>query len=254
MRVSEQRVDKRFRAQVRVTLRYGRSAQELVTEDVGYRGVFLRTEAPPELRQLARLEIALPDTGERLTVHGMAVHCVAVGNPSGRVPGVGVQFYAVDKATHTAWAAFIHRIEKAHPEREVKRPARRPSANDAYEPARPSMPGPRAELELELHSVEELRTLYARDITQGGMFIVTDLVLAPGTPLHIDVVHPLSRAVFTLDAEVTRGSIPGEMPGLAVVFENVDDDLRDAFLEFVRDTFSMAPPGLLEADDLLATG
>ena len=249
MRVTEQRYDKRYRVRLRATLRYGRETQELFTEDVGFRGVFLRTDTPPELRQLVKIEFTLPDSRETITVHGMAVHRVARDNPRGRVPGIGVQFYAVDKDTNATWINFVKRIEREHPDAEefpvnlVER--------ESVEPIRREHPRYETTLELELRTVDELRTLYTRDVSHGGMFIVTDLVLPLGTPLRIEVVHPITRAIFALEATVRRVSdLPGA-PGLGVAFEHVDEERRKAFIAFVRDTFSIAPPELIEAGDPL---
>ena len=247
MRAKELRVDKRFRVAMGATMQCGPQRVDLRTEDIGFRGVFLRTDAPPDLRQLVKLELTLPDTGERLSVHGMAVHSVPRGHPGGRVPGVGVQVYAVDKTTNAAWSAFVNRMERAHPEALAKPVAVAPPA--APEPIRRAYPRAVAGLELELRSVDELRTLYSRDVSQGGMFVVTDLVLPAGTALIVDVVHPITRAIFVLDAAVRRVSAPGETPGLGIEFTHIDDGRRKAFWDFVRDTFSFAPPELIEADD-----
>jgi uncharacterized protein (TIGR02266 family) len=249
MRVTELRYDKRYRVRVRATLRYGREAHDLLTEDVGFRGVFLRTDTPPELRQLVRIELTLPDSGEVLTVHGMAVHRVPRDNAAGRAPGIGVQFYAVDKATNAAWVSFVHRVEKTHPEAVERAVALAPP--DAPDPVRREHPRFPVALELELRTVDELRTLYTRDVSQGGMFIVTDLVLPPGTALSIEVVHPITRAVFMLEAEVRRVAGAGEVPGLGVSFVRVDEERHMAFIAFVRDTFSQAPPELIEIGDPL---
>ncbi len=115
MRLSELRCDKRYRVRMRATLHYARESHDLLTEDVSFRGVFLRTDTPPELRQLVRITLTLPDTSEKLTVHGMAVHRVERHNAGGRAPGVGVQFYAVDKATNAAWLSFVQRFAREHP-------------------------------------------------------------------------------------------------------------------------------------------
>jgi len=247
MRGKELRIDKRFRVLMRATLRYGRERFDLLTEDVGFRGVFLRTDTPPDLRQLVKLELELSDTGEKLSLHGMAVHCVPRGNAGGRVPGVGVQFYAVDKTTNSTWSAYVNRMERTHPEALVKPVSVAPPASP--EPIRREFPRVAAGLELELRSVDELRTLYSRDVSQGGMFIVTELVLPVGTAIILDVVHPITRAVFVLDAAVRRVSAPGEVQSLGIEFTNIDDGRRTAFWDFVRDTFSFAPPELIEADD-----
>jgi uncharacterized protein (TIGR02266 family) len=143
----------------------------------------------------------------------------------------------------------VQRMAREHPEALERPVALAPP--DALDPVRREHPRFAASLALELRTVDELRTLYTRDVSHGGMFIVTDLVLAPGTALVIEVVHPITRAVFMLEAEVRRASAPGEAPGLGVEFVGVDDARRSAFIDFVRDTFSQAPPELIEVGDPL---
>ena len=98
-----QRMDERYPHEVLVDLCWNRHRARLVTCDVSYRGLFLCTDTPPSLRQLVRLEILLSES-ETLSLHAMAVHVVPPGDPKGRLAGVGVQFYAVDRASASRWA------------------------------------------------------------------------------------------------------------------------------------------------------
>ncbi len=106
---TDQRMDERFPCEVVVDLVWNRQRTRLHTVNLGYRGLFLRTDTPPQLRQLLRLEVPLPD-GETLGLHGMAVHVVKVGESD--APGVGVQFYAVDKDTASRWGRFVDQARK----------------------------------------------------------------------------------------------------------------------------------------------
>lgn len=97
----------RYPARLAVTLRAGKKIEQLVTEDVSYGGLFLRWDGSIGLRQLVRVEAVLPPMQHRLSVHAMVVHAVPPENANGRSPGVGLQFYAVDRATRLAWDHFI---------------------------------------------------------------------------------------------------------------------------------------------------
>jgi uncharacterized protein (TIGR02266 family) len=235
------RIDVRIHCCLPVALSAGKRRQSVLTEDVGQRGVFLRTDTPPALRQLVHLDITLPDHQPPLSVHGMAVHVVATGGP--RVPGVGVQFYAMDGAARARWAGFFGLLRTAA----ASEPPERAPAGPG-EPLRRKHPRVEVALELELTSVDELVTLYTRDVSAGGMFIVTDLRLAAGARLAIEVHHPIDRATFSLEAVVRRHAAPGEPAGLGVEFVGMDDARRLTFLAFVT---SAAPR---EAVDLVAEG
>ncbi len=74
-------------------------------EDVSYRGLLVRTDAPLSVRQLVRLRIALPPDGHELNTMGMVTRCVA--RNGGASPGVGIQFYAVSQEQRERWNRFI---------------------------------------------------------------------------------------------------------------------------------------------------
>ena len=236
------RIDARIPCRLDVALVAGKSRQRARTEDVGQRGVFVRTDTPPKLRQLVRLEITLPAEASPLSVHGMAVHVIEPGGP--RVPGVGVQFYAVDGDTSARWAAFLGGLHAERAAAEAKSP---PAAPD--EPLRRRHPRAVVELELQLESVDQLVTLYTRDVSAGGMFIVTDLELDVGAELHVDVHHPLDASTFSLDAAVRRAALPPEPRGLGVEFVGMDAARRRAFLDFVTSALPPESVRLVPAGD-----
>jgi len=61
-----------------VLLRGGREVS-LLTGDVSFRGLFLRTDDPPPLRQLLQVKLKLPPENDELVAHAMAVFVVPVG-------------------------------------------------------------------------------------------------------------------------------------------------------------------------------
>jgi hypothetical protein len=107
-----QRRDKRYRARLDVRTRIGGRLHALVTEDVSFRGMYLCTEAPPPVRQLIRIDTILPPSGVPFATHGMVVHVIGKDDPSGRPPGVGVQFYGMGDERRV-WESFIQFIQWA---------------------------------------------------------------------------------------------------------------------------------------------
>jgi uncharacterized protein (TIGR02266 family) len=106
-----QRRDKRFRTQLPVRTRIGGRRLALFTDDVSYRGMFLCTETPPPVRQLIRIETILPPNNVPFATHGMVVYVIGKDDPSGRVPGVGVQFYGMGDERRL-WESFIQFIQR----------------------------------------------------------------------------------------------------------------------------------------------
>jgi PilZ domain len=101
------RQDPRFPITLPVTLLSTRPNVELVTWDVSFRGMYLLTAEPQPERRLVRLAIVSPANGERLVFHGMVANVVDVGDPGARLPGMGVELFAVDPETRAAWWSLV---------------------------------------------------------------------------------------------------------------------------------------------------
>src|SRR5688500_5953443 len=111
---AEQRRDRRFPLHLPVQLSFGRTKSTLTTDDIGFRGVFLRTDSPPVLRQLVSLQMELAP-GEVFACHGMAVHVVTTSDAAKRTPGVGIQFYALDDRARKRWNTFVEQLQRSAP-------------------------------------------------------------------------------------------------------------------------------------------
>ena len=73
-------------------------------------------------------------------------------------------------------------------------------------------------------SLARLHEMYTRDISRGGMFIVTDQLIPVGESIHVDVVHPDTHERFVLSCVVRRAiSDPGRT-GLGVEFIDMDEE------------------------------
>jgi Tfp pilus assembly protein PilZ len=222
----EKRRDKRYRYQMPAVLLRGTREAALLTGDVGYRGLFLRTDDPPPLRQLLQVKLKLPPGNGELTVHAMAVFVVPAGT-AGRAPGVGLQLYAVTGEARQQWDRFVHWVAKNHPgslETPVKPVAAAPDAVNRQFPRTPR------ELSVRAQSIRDLRPLVTEDVSRGGMFLRTGLDLAIGSELRLLVNHPLTGQAFAVDAIVRRRvSHPSDRAGLGVELFGLDEKRREEF-------------------------
>jgi uncharacterized protein (TIGR02266 family) len=267
----ERRRDRRYPYRVKLVL--ARNGKELVarTEDVSFTGVFFRTDTPIPERQLVRLRLTLPSEGGDFAVMGMVARNVPARD--GLPPGVGIQFYALSVADRRRWTAFIRFVASGLPAAEgspapeaVPGMAARPPAAGAPaeaprpalalapepepEPVRRHFPRYAASLQVQLHSVDELRTFYTRNVSKGGLFVATTLPVAEGTTLRVSVVHPKTQEQFTLQAVVRRRSTSGD-PGLGLEFSELTEARRDEFMEFISSELRVEEVFYLSAGDLL---
>jgi hypothetical protein len=102
---SDRRRDVRARVNLptRVVRRGGDESVEML--DASFRGLFLRTDAPPPERQLLKLVVSLPSRD--LVVHAVVVRIVV--DALGRA-GVGLRFFALNGQDRADWEGFINNV------------------------------------------------------------------------------------------------------------------------------------------------
>ena len=74
--------------------------------DASYRGLFLRMDSPPPLRELVKLRVTLPGKRE-VEMHAVVVR--VVGERRGEM-GVGLRFFALNGTERAEWESYIHDV------------------------------------------------------------------------------------------------------------------------------------------------
>jgi Tfp pilus assembly protein PilZ len=222
----EKRRDKRYRFQMPAILVRGTREATLLTGDVGHRGLFLRTDDPPPLRQLLQVKLKLPPTEGELTLHAMAVFVVPAG-VEGRAPGIGLQLYAVSGEARQQWERFVRWVAKNHPE-SLEAPVKPiPTALDSVNRQFPRV---HRVLSVRAQSITDLQPLAMEDVSRGGIFLRTGLDVAIGSELRLLVTHPLTGQTFAVDTIVRRRvDHPPERAGLGVELFGLDEKRREEF-------------------------
>jgi hypothetical protein len=221
--VSDKRRDIRYPARILAKVVRRGDTVELLTNDVSFRGAFLRTDAPPALRQLVRVSFALHDVV--VSAHAMVVHVVP---PSGgeRVPGVGLQFWGpIDQ--QKAWDAFVHELQKR--ERDGV-----PSAR-ATDKIRRSSERLKLTLDVELGG----KVAQTRDVSETGMAIRTDAGMQIGMRIGVRLTSP-SAEPLELDVVVRRRIVEPGFMGLGVEFADVTAEKHAVLLALLREHQSEA--------------
>jgi len=144
----EQRREARYAFQIPAVLWRGKRALDVVTEDVSFRGLFLRVNAPPAVRQLVEIEMVLPPDNKRVRLHGMVVYLIRAADGDEHAPGIGVELRGLSGIAHAAWEAFVRDVQ----EKSRKKPSARPKLTGV---AQRGYGRRRAEPEAPLLSVDE---------------------------------------------------------------------------------------------------
>jgi hypothetical protein len=224
--VGENRRDARYPARIVARVIRRNQTIEFLTNDVSFRGVFIRTDAPPSLRQLVRVELVLP-SGLVVSGHAMVVH-LATREPTGGgpptegkepIPGMGLQFWG--PLMHMKeWEQFIHHLKHRH------------HAGTATARRTDKIRRASERFKVSIEVVFDGKTSMTRDISENGMAIRSDAEMPIGTRVSLEMRAGMELVVF--DVVVRRPIRDPEFRGLGVEFVNIDAKKRDALLAFVR--------------------
>lgn len=245
--VRDNRRDVRYKVQIPAVLIRGKSVLRYRTEDVSFRGVFLRTDDPPSLRQLVQIRLTLPPDNAEVAFHGMAVHVVRPEEAKGRCPGVGIQFYAADGAERVRWETFIRAVRSelgAGRETPVNlAPAGAP------DPVRRKYPRIDAKLRLWVSSLGQIHRCYSENLSRGGMLIATDVDFEVNSRLQMMLMHPSDGSGFPMEAIVRRKVTEENFRGVGVEIVAMNAERERAFFAFLGSDVWVS----IDLDDLAET-
>ena len=108
--------------------------------------------------------------------------------------------------------------------------------------AKPPRTSPRvdARLEVRFYHRDNFVKVYTENISRGGLFVATDVILEPGTEVGVDLVipdlatvwHLTGRVAYRLDAE-TACQLESQ-PGVGVELTDAEPSVMEAFRAYVQ--------------------
>lgn len=229
----ENRREARFPA--RIVARVVRRGEnvELMTNDISFRGAFLRTDAPPGLRQLVKVAFDMPG-GETVSAHAMVVHVVPPGGGEA-VPGIGVQFWG-PVAEAKAWEKFVYELKV------------RERAGIATSRATDKVRRSSERFKLQLEVIIDGRRLSTRDVSETGMAIRSDSAMPVGTRAHLQV-HSNGHPSLAFDVIVRRRIEEPGFTGLGVEFVDMKPETKTALLGVLKPISSETDAIFIDMDD-----
>ncbi len=105
----------RYLVQVDATFLSRSQSVPFLTDHVSTEGLFVRTDSPPRVMELLRIELTLPPLGEKIVLNGMVTQLV-LPRAKDSVPGAEIAFFAKEGAAAARWNDFIAFVAKNHPE------------------------------------------------------------------------------------------------------------------------------------------
>ena len=216
----------RYRVQIPVDVRIDRRWATLVTEDVGTGGLFVRADKPPAARQLVPLRIELPATLGAFKANGVIVRTVPAGSALGNVPGMALAFYGIGRPEQDHWERFLQHVAQSSPGSSEKPLTATRVAATPPGALRTRSPDVASTLEVTLAELEDLFLLYSRDVSRGGIFLVTDEPLATGSEVALRIVHAPSQTLVWLRSVVRRNVQSRGSRGVGVDLVMDEDEQR----------------------------
>jgi hypothetical protein len=229
----ENRREPRYPARIVArVLRRGETV-DLMTNDVSFRGAFLRTDAPAVLRQLVKVAFSLPN-GAVVSGHAMVVHVVPK-NASDVVPGMGVQFWG-PVVEAKAWEQYVYDLK-------VRAKAGSLSASATDKVRRQS-----ERFKLQLEVIVDGRRTSTRDVSETGMALRSDSAMPVGPRAYLQV-HANGHPSLAMDVIVRRRIDEANFKGLGVEFVDMKADTKTALLALLRPHSVEMDAIYIEADD-----
>jgi hypothetical protein len=201
---------------------------EVFTADVSFRGVFLRTDIAPGLRQLIRVSLVLP-TGPVVSAHAMVVHVTKPGG-NGRA-GIGLQFFG-SMENSDEWQKFVRGLATDKKTAEATLKAAAPPKT--LEHVRRSSERVKLSLDVVLGGDPTI----TRDVSETGMAIRTELV--PQVGAQITVVVRAGKRAYPIEVVVRRKIEEPGFRGIGVEFVGLSEKAKTALVGFIR--IAMNPP------------
>jgi hypothetical protein len=204
----------RYRCAVPVTLRRKGTDLNLLTSEVSFKDAFVRTTSAPPANSLVRLVFTLPPDSAKITLSAHVVSVIVADGTPDHYPGFIARFVGLDGPAKERWEALVQSLRGeemgAIDTTVVFAPL---SYVDLFQSQGPAA----GDLWLQPQSVDELEHIVREEIPSGTVFIPNAAAVTPGANVKIQLLHPVTQAVFALDAVVRRpGADARARDGVAV--------------------------------------
>jgi hypothetical protein len=223
--------EKRYRCAVPVTLRRRGTDQPLLTSEVSFRDTFVRTNDPPPANSLVRLVFTLPPDDAKIALSAHVTSVIGGQAVHDHYPGFVARFVGLSGPAKDTWEALIQALRREHAESaDTTVVFAAVSYVDLFQRKAPAA----GDLWLRPPTVDELERIVQQDIAQGTLFVPSASPVTPGANVTVQLVHPVTEAVFPLEGVVKR---PGAGPhaagrsGVAIGLSPLSDPARKELQE-----------------------
>ncbi len=213
----ENRKDPRVNLALDVTIFTAPGEQKFKTKDISFRGVFIVTKDPYNLRHLVRFHTQT-ESGEKFELLGLVAHRINSFDAKERnkLPGMGIQLYSLGPEARKRWRRFVTDSCEADPQ-------------TRHELEMRNMP----RVKIHLKNEKMKKQFMEHDFPSSGLFYRTSALAPVGSRVLCEIVHPVTEKSFQLVATVleTRQGSRRER-GLQIQFDELSEASNVRFGRF----------------------
>jgi Tfp pilus assembly protein PilZ len=204
----------------------------LQSQNVSFNGIFVRCGALPKAGTEVSVRVRLPFGFGDVVLGGKVIHVILPSNAVGRVPGMGIGWDEGQETILERWRSFVAKLVSCYESLDTAALVK--LVDDIGVDARYNVRREFA-LKVRFRDVDSLSAVYTRDISVGGIFLMTEEEFSVGQLLELDVVHPRTGASFPVRGAIRWRGEKAAGTGVGIELIEMDDAQRDAFWKFVSE-------------------
>jgi len=199
------------------------------TKNISKGGIFIKSDNPLPPQTVLEIKLFLPGVKDPIDSVGEVVHTIdpELAKDRGWECGMGIHFIDFADAVQDKLDKYVD--VQANEKPEIKSDRRK---------------HPRSTIRMKV-KFPDLTTLlenYAKDISEGGIFIPTTDPKPVGVTINLTLIHPETKEEIELDGEVVRSVSEREAreqkakkltPGMGIKFVNLDRRQQNALEKFL---------------------
>jgi len=207
------------------------------TANISKGGLFIKTKNPLPPQSVIEVKLFLPDEKNPVSAVGEVVHTITpeFAREKGWDSGIGVQLIDFEETVQKRLEKYIHQQASEKPSVILDR--RRHSRSVIR-------------MKVRFPDLTTLLENYAKDLSQGGIFIPTNDPKPIGIVINLTLIHPETGEEVELLGEVVRVVTEGEArenkdqkltPGMGVKFIDVTREQQSALEKFLAVEYPLGP-------------
>lgn len=240
MTMQERRRDSRIPVRLETMIKQGQWIRH-ISEDVSRRGIFLRSGAMLPEGQLIQIRVQVPRVEGPLKMMGKVARWVPVWPAlcTGRLPGLGIEFFCVSNEALRHWEHFIQQAAalRGHQPNIDAFALRQVLESGEFsqllepKPRRQEGQDDRSNLIFRARTLDRLKAFASEELSMGSFQLNIPYPMKERLEVNLRVIHPQTEEEYTLSGRIHQG---GDNGSYLIKFDGPGTGVRSHFDAFVK--------------------